>query len=204
MSRYDHEPDHETGSAIIIAQAEMHPRERLLWSGRPVAGTGWREALPMVGFGLLFAAFAAFWVTMAFGITRSGNGISESDPIGFYFPFFGVPFFLVGAGIVLKALWSVKSAAASVYALSNQRIAVISGGRSKRVRSYNLLDLGDIERIERSGGAGDLLFRKEAVGRVNHRTIFMRKGLRGVPNVRRVAEEIDQAMRDAREDARNG
>lgn len=194
----------EMGPAIIVAQKEMRSRERLIWSDRPVAGTGWREALPIIGFGLVFMAFSAFWIVMAFGILRFGDGLSGAGPIAFYFPFFGLPFFLVGVGIVLKSLLATKRAGSAVYALSNERIVIISGGRHKRVRSFDLLSLGDIERIERGGGSGDILFRKNpvAIGRRNGQTIFRRSGLRGVPNVRRVADEIDEAMRAAREDAK--
>jgi hypothetical protein len=190
-----------TALPMIVAQSEMRPRERLIWADRPVRGAGWRQAAPGLLFGLLFAGFALFWMAAAFGITRAGGGWGEIDPMAYWFPFFGLPFFVVGIAVAIAPLVAARRERVAVYALSNERIVVIGGGRRKHVRSVDLADMGDLERIEREDGSGDVIFRGSGLGAGNLRALRARTGLYGIASVRRVADQIERARRAAREES---
>ena len=112
-------------SPLDVARKEMRPHEHLVWADRPVVSARARPGLGRVLFGLLFAGFAAFWMTMAWLMTRG-----SSDPVGTFFPFFGIPFFLVGVGVVVAGVRNWAAGGSTVYALSDQRVLVIRGGEN--------------------------------------------------------------------------
>lgn len=73
----------------------LAPDEAILWQGRPSAALHWRDAIRASGaFGLLFSAFAVFWIVMAASLI-GGAGDGPGFPFSM-FPLLGVPFLLVG------------------------------------------------------------------------------------------------------------
>jgi hypothetical protein len=76
----------------MIIQKELDSGERLLWAGSPKQGVIFRGAdVFMIPFSVLWGGFAIFWEFMVLQIP-SGN----AGPADIIFPFFGVPFVLVG------------------------------------------------------------------------------------------------------------
>ena len=199
MSRYDKNSGPGAALPIVIAQGEMRPRERVIWAERPVSGSGRKTSFRTVGFGLLFAGFAAFWTLVAYALSRASNG--PVDWISYLFPFFGIPFFLVGITVAFSPLFAGRKTGSLVYALSNERILIIRNTRWRQVRSFDLVGIHDVERNERADGSGDILFRTGSLGKSDAHSLLGTAGLFGVANVRRVGEEIDRALRRARDDA---
>ncbi len=183
--------DFTSALPMIVAQAEMQPRERLVWAERAVRGTGLRQMLARMTFGVFFAGFAVFWMAVAF--LMSGDRAGEPDPVFRWFPYFGVPFFAIGISMVIMPLLQI-GAPPAVYALSTRRVIIISGRHGERVRSYDLEGLADVQRMQRADGSGDILFdRRTSMGR--------RDGLYGVPDVRRTADELERLRSRAVEEA---
>lgn len=192
------------------AQRQLQPGERLVWTGRPRAGALAASRIFVSLFGVVFLAFSLFWITSAM---RSAN-MSGPAPMNL-FPLFGIPFALVGVGLVLWAPFAAIQARYITYAITDRRALVINEFPWMRVRSYGAGDLGVIERTERADGSGSVTFHQEvrsehhgeglgiglptAVNLGPNRAIFVHHGGRqtvtksgflGIPAVRTVEDHL--------------
>jgi hypothetical protein len=162
---------------------ELDDGEQILWSARPDPARVARQYILMFVFGIPFTLFALFWMGMTSMITGLMPG--EFTPFKL-FPLFGLPFVLVGLGLLSSPFWAYRKAKSGAYAITNRRIIIIEGGSSRSVKSYVKRDVQQIERREHSNGTGDLIFAREYVrgskGRVNTREI----GFFGIPRAREV------------------
>ncbi len=178
-----HRDDAES-SALAIAQREMRPGERLIWADRPAPGRMALSGLALTAFGSVFGGFAAFWIVGAASTVPSDAGAFA------FFPLFGVPFLLVGLGMMLAPLWIWMGAKKTVYAISSDRLVIIRGDR---VRSFEPDEIEGLERREGADGRGDVIFRRDLVrshSRHHGRTRERKIGFFGIPEVRRVEDEI--------------
>jgi hypothetical protein len=112
----------------------------------------------------------------------SGFAFFDSEP-GWQslFALFGLPFVLVGLGMMGSPYWLYRKAKSTVYALTNRRVMIITGGASKKIQSFAGKDIGIIERTERANGSGDVTFATITTSKNTHRVGFM-----GVQDSRRV------------------
>ena len=88
-------------------RSELRDHERLLWVRQPRAGRFARQALPLVLFGIPWTAFALFWTAAASGMLFGGAG--NGGP-GSFFPLFGLPFVLIGVGMLSSPCWFIRQA----------------------------------------------------------------------------------------------
>ena len=182
------------GDAQLRAQSELQPGESITWAGTADARRAAMTALPATLVGIPFAAFALFWMTTALhasrGFSHASNAFAKSFTI---FPVFGLPFLLVGVGIVLAPLWAYLKGRNTVYAVTNRRVMIISGDNSRSVRSYTPADIVAVEHRERPDGSGDVLIRTNPATRSSN-SVQVNVGwivsLCGVPNVKEVARQV--------------
>jgi hypothetical protein len=107
------------------------------------------------------------------------------------FPLFGLPFLLIGLGIVLAPLWAFLKGSSTVYAVTNQRIMIITGTTNRSVKSYTPADIVSVEHRERPDGSGDIVLLTNAVLRTNNNfNPQVKVALCGIPNVRQVAQQV--------------
>ncbi len=180
------------------AQGQLDSGERLLWSGTPDAAGVALGALPAALFGVPFFAFAAFWIWGAYTATHARH---TAGPFVF-FPLFGVPFLLVGLGVLTSPLWAWLTALKTVYAVTDRRVMIITGTGMRMVQSYGPADLGDLTHVERADGRGSLSFGAGVwnVGapgglvRMNSASRLNRVTLVGIPNVREVEHLIRENL----------
>ncbi len=170
-----------------IATRQLDPGERLLWSGMPGAGRMAMSALPAALFGLPFTGFAAFWIAMAFAGT---SRMPRTAGPWALFPLFGVPFLLVGLGILTAPLWAVLAAGRTVYAVTDRRVLIITGWPMVAVQSFLPADIHDLMRVEGADGRGSLMFASRSWAGNNGVTRTSRIGFVGVADVRSVEELI--------------
>jgi Bacterial PH domain len=180
------------GDAQLRAQSELQSGESLYWTGTADPGRAALSALPAAIFGIPFAGFALFWMSTAFHATSamhksSNNAFTKSFTV---FPLFGLPFLLVGLGIVLAPLWAYLNGRRTVYAVTNQRVMVVTGGNSRSVKSYTPADILGVEHRERPDGSGDIVILTNAITRTNNMTSQVKVVLSGVPNVKQVAQQV--------------
>jgi len=128
---------------------ELGANERLIWAGKPLAGIAFRGVdLIQVPFSLMWGGFAFFWEYM---VWRSGAPL--------YFRLFGVPFvmvglYLIGGRFVLDS-WQ---RAATIYAVTNERVLILSGLFQSTTVSLNLRTLGELSLKVRADGSGSIVF----------------------------------------------
>lgn len=179
------------GDAQLRAQSELQPGESLCWTGTADPRRAALMALPAGLFGIPFAGFALFWIAAAYhgtqGISRSSNSFTHAFS---FFPLFGVPFLLVGLGVILTPLWVYLKGLSTVYAVTNQRIMIITGGNSRSVKSCTPADIVSVDHRERPDGSGDVLIRTTAQTRTNNSISQVTVGLFGVSNVKEVARQV--------------
>ncbi|HYM10831.1 MAG TPA: PH domain-containing protein, partial [Bryobacterales bacterium] len=116
---------------------------------------------------------------------------SNSFTKGFaVFPIFGLPFLLIGLGVILTPLWAYLKGLSTVYAVTNQRVMVISGRGTRSVKSVTPADIVAVDYRERPDGSGDIAILTTAQTRTNNSVSQVKVGLFGVSNVKEVARQV--------------
>lgn len=130
-------------------QEQMGPNEHLLWSGQPAQGLRLRASdAVMVPFSFMWGGFALFW---EWSVLRSGAPL--------FFKLWGVPFVLVGLHLIVgRFFWDSYQRRRTYYGVSDQRVLIITGGRSATVKSMNLRTLSDISVSSSPSGSGVIQF----------------------------------------------
>jgi len=120
--------------------------EKPIWSGRPSPiAYARRKGTRTFLLGIPFLAFALFWVAKA----------SEA-PGAFWL--FGIPFVLVGCGLVLSPLWFYFRAGRTTYALTSTRAIVEVAPPLAKKTSFPLSSIRFVEIDGASEGTGHVLF----------------------------------------------
>jgi Bacterial PH domain len=179
------------GDAQLRAQSELQSGESIYWTGIADPARAAISAIPASLFGIPFAGFALFWVTQAYRATSHMSHSSNSLAKGFgFFPLFGVPFLLIGLGVILSPLWAYLRGSSTVYAVTNQRVMIITGNSSRTVKSLTPADIIGVDYRERPDGSGDIAIQTNAIVRTNNSISQMKVALVGVPNVKEVARQV--------------
>ena len=173
--------------------AEMASGEKVAWSAQPIPAALGRKLWPVVLFGIPFTAFAVFWIGVAtWGTSKAKNGL----PVFRLFPLFGLPFVLVGLGMLTSPIWIRRKAGRTAYVLTNRRAIIFSAGRAGQinVRSFEPERLGDLLRTQRADGSGDIIFTRDigynSADGFNSRRGATDVGFIGVRDVKNVEEKI--------------
>jgi len=167
--------------------------ERLLWSGRPQQGLRLQASDAfLIPFSLLWCGFAIFWAT---------NVARSKAPI--FFQLWGIPFVVAGLYLVFGRFFvDATIRAGTEYALTNERVLILSGWRSRRTRSVLLRSLSEIDLNEDKDGRGTIV-----LGPQNARNARLPPGwprgsesapptLDSIENVKSVYELIRRAQRE--------
>jgi hypothetical protein len=179
------------GDAQLRAQSELQSGESLYWTGTANPARAALTALPAAIFGVPFAGFALFWMNGAYQASSHISKRPDAFSKGFsVFPLFGLPFLIIGLGIVLAPLWAYLKGRSTVYAVTNQRVMVITGGGNRSVKSYTPADIVCVEHRERPDGSGDIVICTNAILRSRNATSQMKVALVGIPNVKQVAQQV--------------
>ena len=138
---------------------EIESDERIEWMGmpRPVFFTPITTGAFL--FGVPWTAFAIFWTAGAAWGTMNGD---EAPGLFSLFPLFGLPFILIGCGMLSAPMIAYWKALRTVYVITDRRAITFDGGWSMTVRSYPPDKLQDIYRKEKSDGSGDVIIARRA------------------------------------------
>src|SRR5450830_32105 len=127
----------------------ISPGEQVLWSGRPRQDLILRPsdgyAIP---FSLLWCGFVVFWESSAL---RSPNAPA-------FFVLWGIPFVAVGIYLVIGRFFAEAMLSKTWYAVTPDRVVIVSGVLNIKVKSLNLKTLTDLSLSERKSGEGTITF----------------------------------------------
>ena len=168
-------------------EMELRSGERMIWSAQPIPKSFQRGSWGLVLFGIPWTAFSIFWVGAAsFGTWKVGNGWFS------LFPLFGLPFVLIGIGMLTSPYWMRKKATRTLYAITDQRAIVLSQGFRGRmtIQSFAPTELQSTSREENNDGSGDIIFTTRTWRDSDGDRRTQRTGFTGVPDVKRVEELI--------------
>jgi len=143
-----------------LVEAELQSGERITWMEQPIPGRMARMTLPIVLFGIPWTGFALFWTgAAAWGTSKiqSGRGLFSG------FPLFGLPFILIGFGMLSSPYWARRRARRSAYVLTDRRAILFTAGwrGSVTVRTFMPERLTDLRRKQHTDGSGDLVFAQD-------------------------------------------
>lgn len=185
-------------------QGELRNGESLIWWGVPEPRAYSRAMRPVFWFGIPWTLFALFWIAAAsLMLGMGGDGMKDADGpmiIFRFFPLFGIPFVLIGIGMLTSPFWVRRLARRACYGLTDQRVIIrrhrwLSG---IEVRSYTSEQLGKMVRREFPDGTGDLIFEQyveHGTDSDGHRTTrTIEHGITGIEDVRNVEKLIRAAL----------
>jgi hypothetical protein len=138
--------------------------ERMLWAARPD-----RRVAALLSFGIWliavpWTAFALFWIAFPMSaLYETYTGINIGAPKGtptliiWIFAIFGVPFVLIGLGMLLAPFAAIRKGWRTLYVLTTKRLAVLEGGRTVSVVSIRPEEISGLSRKEGPDGRGTLI-----------------------------------------------
>lgn len=130
-------------------RSELDAGEQVLWAGQPRQGVVLRSSdLFAIPFSVVWGGFAVFWLTSA---------IHTGAPLEFML--FGIPFVMVGLYIVVGRFFvEARRRANMSYAVTSQRVLIVSGLLGKKVKSLNLKTIPELSLSLRPDGSGTITF----------------------------------------------
>lgn len=185
-------------AAAALVRAELRSGERMTWAGQPLSGRFALKAIPPMLFGIPFTAFSVFWITMAAAGTsqvRHHGGGGGLVHVSSFFPLFGLPFLVVGLGMLTSPYWMYRRARRVAYVLTDQRAIIFDAGFWNRttVRSFDPERLHELQRNQNGNGSGDLIFDRQLSFNNQNGRQATDVGFIAIPDVKRV-EDLVRAL----------
>jgi len=173
------------------ADLRLAGSERLLWSGSPPSGLMFRSAdLFIIPFSIFWCGFVIHWEMMA--VRHDGH---------VFMTIWGIPFVLIGLYMVVGRFFhDAWNRSRTTYAVTSERIVILTGGEEK---SLPLKTLGDFSIKPRSDGSGTIQFGTSPPVAWATRNSSWPPGtpavpsFEGVPDVRTLYELIRRAQMEA-------
>lgn len=175
-----------------LIQSELNEEEKIIWVGTPVPRRFCTRSIGSVLFGIPWTAFALFWIASA-----SGFKIPDFQKGFDFFPLFGIPFVLIGFGMLSSPLWMLRKARNTAYVITSNRAIIFSGGIKTDIRSFDPKHLEKLHRKQWRDGSGDLIFDKEFRFEQNYRQRQHELGFLAIQNVKQVEYLVRQLMADS-------
>ena len=130
---------------------ELTQNETLLWLDQPIPKLFTKKTTSGFLFGIPWTAFSVFWM---FGALQGS----------IWFGLFGLPFVLIGLGMLSSPWWSKRNVQYTVYVITDKRaITFEKVWRSKKIISYGSAQLQNLQREQGNDGSGTLILQQNIV-----------------------------------------
>lgn len=170
-----------------IIQAELGRDEKLIWADAPISLKSHAySSIPLALFGIPFFAFSVFWTKMAVSM-GGGQGLGGFDMI---FPMFGIPFMLVGLGMLLSPLWKMYKAKRITYALTDKRMIIRQAFPRIEIQSWPLSGIKNLSRNGPAKGPGDVIFAEIQKTGNKGRQYTEKVGFIGISEPKRLEDKV--------------
>lgn len=127
----------------------------VLWVGQPELGRESAVKGPwVIPFAIVWTLFSLAWVSIA----AAAAWQSRPNPLPWLMPLFGVPFVVIGFGLLLLPYFSYKSDLQTVYVLTDKAAYRIIDGTARKFVSYKERDFGPIEIKSYASSRADVMF----------------------------------------------
>lgn len=168
-----------------VIAPQLRNGEKPVWIDRPSPMARALSSPTKFLFGIPFLGFAIFWTS-----TASQTGVS-------FFTLWGIPFILVGAGMVLSPVWYYLEAKNWLYyAITDQRALIIRTFPRHKIESFEPREFTRLERTVKPDGTGNVLF-AEDIRRGKNGNYTVPRGFYGVPEAKRVEETLLDLQRNS-------
>jgi hypothetical protein len=129
---------------------ELAGSEKVLWTGQP------RQGIVLRAFDAFVIPFSLVWCGgVAFILFEAAT--APNTPL--FFVLFALVFVAIGIYLVVgRFLTEARQRARTFYAVTNDRIVIVSGLFSRTVKSIDLKTLGEMALSERRNGSGSIVF----------------------------------------------
>ncbi|NEP11679.1 MAG: hypothetical protein F6K14_15990 [Symploca sp. SIO2C1] len=134
---------------------ELQPGEYIRWVEQPIPRFLTTSSIVTFLFAIPWTSFSLFWMWKALG--EKLPDLREGIQFQHLFALFGVPFVLIGLGMLFSPVWVWQAARKTVYLITDKRAILIQGGSSITIRSYLPEQLKDVYRKEKANGSGDVI-----------------------------------------------
>ena len=189
----------DTGDAHIpdnlreLVEDELLDGEAILWIDQPIPNFFRSGASSIFFFAIPWTAFAVFWMWGAAGGVDLLNGKPIEFEVGrLVFAAFGIPFVLVGLGMLSVPLWERRKMKRTVYVVTDHRVIIVQGAFfSLNISSHFLPGIVSLSRNQRPNGTGDLCLRVGIPSDENCSSTEQRFwNIRNVKHVERMIQEL--------------
>lgn len=152
---------HDTASRIPpdrrrMIEGKLQSGEKIVWLDQSVPRFFTIRTVPLMLFAIPFTSFAIFWMAGAAGVFN--NSMHHTDGLLAYFPLFGIPFLLIGLGMLLSPWWMRRISLNTYYVITNRRAIVFQRGFGMNTRSFTPEQLQVLTKREQPDGSGDIIF----------------------------------------------
>lgn len=174
--------------------------ELIRWAGMSSPGKSFLYTTPIWLMGIPWTAFTVFWEAMSIGTILGIKGGPKGMATGmaWMFALFGLPFVLIGLGMLAAPFFAARQARRTAYVLTDRRLLTITEGRSLNVRTVDPRRLIAVESTRRPDGTGNLEltlgFAKDSDGD----TVTKSEKLWAVPDVVRLEALLREAEKPSR------
>ncbi len=177
-----------------IMRAELDRGETLIWADAPVSIVSHgKTSISTALFGIPFLGFAIFWTWGASQPLREGLDVGI-DGFSIFFPMFGIPFILVGLGLVFSPVWQLIKAKYLTYALTDKRLLIREGFPYVRVKSWPINGIKSLSRVGPADGPGNIYFTEEEQHDAEGGRTITKIGFIGISEPKRLDKKIREQM----------
>jgi len=124
--------------------------ERLLWHSAPRGGLRLRAAdLFLIPFSLLWGGFAIFWESSVLSIPNAP----------WFMKLWGIPFVLIGLYLIVRRFFAdAKMREKTLYAMTGERVPILSGVFRRESKSLTLRNLPEVSVVRARDDSGTISF----------------------------------------------